>query len=347
MPVRNRHGKPNTMGSDNGRLSPNGRYLAYCSFDPNIVKPDSFEYIPGDLPFLRDTDVFVRDLRTGRTRRLSTAWNGKEADEYSCGAEVADNGDVTFSSLASNLVRRDPNGNGEDYFLYDWSSRHLYRLGQLDFAVTISGDGETIVGLARRQLDRADHNAFDDIYLLHRRSDGSPGRIELVSRKAGGGGLDLNCEVPLTISHDGRYVVGSCRDGEVLDPPVPDKATHLVLFDRKRGTHTLINPSADEHSAVETVAVSDDGRSVFFGSSSYLYAGAPVEVGPDVYYWRRGEGLTMVSVGDDSTYRWAHGWVDITGDGKQVLFESDSPLVPGDNTRGVLDSDVYVVRMGS
>jgi hypothetical protein len=29
-----------------------------------------------------------------------------------------------------------------------------------------------------------------------------------------------------------------------------------------------------------------------------------------------------------------------------VLFDSDSALVEGDNTRGVLDPDVYVVRIG-
>ena len=54
--------------------------------------------------------MFVRDLRTGKTRRLSTAWNGKEADDYSCGPTVADNGDTTFESEANNLVRDDPDG---------------------------------------------------------------------------------------------------------------------------------------------------------------------------------------------------------------------------------------------
>ena len=211
----------------------------------------------------------------------------------------------------------------------------------------MTGDGRLVVGLARQQLVRADHNAYDDLYVMKRRRDGSPGSYELVSRKAGGGeALDTGCGEPYTTSHDGRYVVGQCQDGEVLDPPLPDKSAYLVLFDRKRGTHTLINPSTDELSGVSSVAVSDDGRSVFFGSMSYGYLGVPTEVGPDVYYWTRGGGLTMVSVGDDVTYRWATGWIDITGDGRQVLFESDSALVPGDNARGATDTDVYVVRIG-
>ena len=108
-------------GLSGGSLSPNGRFLAFCSFDPNIVKPDSFTYDEATCRTSRTPTSFVRDLRTGATRRLSTAWNGKEADDHSCGVQVADNGDAIFTSFASDLVRHDPNGSAEDTFLYDWS----------------------------------------------------------------------------------------------------------------------------------------------------------------------------------------------------------------------------------
>ena len=350
IPVRDRHGRPPERGAVTGALSPSGRYLAYCSTDPQIVKPDSYdEYTvepPGEHP---DTDVFVRDLRTGETRRLSTAWKGKESDEASCQPKVADNGDAVFGSSASDLVRHDSNGIGYDVFLYDWSTKRLHRLPELFGGwvhVTISGDGRFVVGLSPKGLVKADRNSLADVYLLHRRRDGSPGRYELVSQRAAGGGLELGCDAgPIDVSHDGRYVVGSCRDGDLFDPPIPDKSSHLTLFDRKTGRHTLLNPTDADPSGVTSAAVSNDGRTVFYGSSSTGYGGTTPEVGPDVYVWRRGEGITLVSAGDDVAYRWWGQFVDLTGDGRLGLFESDSELAP-DATPGFFDQNVYTVRLG-
>jgi hypothetical protein len=350
IPVRDRRGRPPRQGAVTGALSPNGRYLAYCSTDPRIVKPDSFDKYtiepPGEH---QDTDVFVRDLRTGETRRLSTGWNGKESDEASCQPKVADTGDAVFGSSASDLVRHDPNGNDYDLFLYDWSAKRLHRLGEMyggRVHATISGDGRYVVAHSPKRLVDADHNRYSDLYVLHRRRDGSPGRHELVSQRAGGGGLDLGCDAgPIDVSHDGRYVVGSCRDGEMFDPPIADKSSHLTLFDRRSGRHTLLNPTDLGYSYVNTAAVSDDGRTVFYGSSNGGYGETPLEEGPNVYLWRRGQGITLVSVGNDAAYRWWGLYVDLTGDGRLGLFESDSELAP-DATPGFLDSNVYIVRMG-
>jgi hypothetical protein len=350
IPVRDRRGRPPARGAVTGALSPSGRYLAYCSTDPQIVRPDSYdEYTvepPGEHP---DTDVFVRDLRTGETRRLSTAWNGKESDEASCQPKVADNGDAVFGSSASDLVRHDGNGPGYDVYLYDWSAKRLHRLPEFFGGwvhVTISGDGRFVVGLSPKGLVRADRNHLADVYVLHRRRDGSPGRHELVSQRAGGGGLQLGCDAgPVDVSHDGRYVVGSCRDGDLFDPPIPDKSSHLALFDRRSGRHTLLNPTSVDPSGVRTAAVSDDGRTVLYGSSSSGYGGTPLETGPDVYVWRRGAGITLISAGDDVAYRWWGSFVDLTGDGRLGLFESDSELAP-DATPGFFDSNAYTVRLG-
>ena len=84
---------------------------------------------------------------------------------------------------------------------------------------------------------------------------------------------------------------------------------------------------------------------MFYGSSSTGYGGTTPEVGPDVYVWRRGEGITLVSAGDDVAYRWWGQFVDLTGDGRLGLFESDSELAP-DATPGFFDSNAYTVRLG-
>jgi hypothetical protein len=348
IPARDRRGRPPRLGTLQGSLSPSGRFFAYCSPDPQIVKPDSYVHQSNAADPHPDVDVFVRDRRTRETRRLSTAWDGTEADDHSCQPKVADNGDAFFGSSASDLVRRDPNGRGWDGFLYDWSRGRLHRVPGLDagWSVSaISGDGRYVVALSGARLADDDHNGLNDLYVLHRREGGGPGRFELLSQRAGGGGLELGCDAgPIDVSHDGRYVVGSCRDGGLFEPPIADKTTHLVLFDRKRDRRTLLNPSSLESSAAASAAVSDDGRTVAFGSYDGIYEGTPVEEGADVFVWRRGQGVALVSVGEDSAYRWWGGYVDLTGPGDEVLFQSDSELVP-DQDPDFFSSNVFVVGL--
>ena len=52
-----------------------------------------------------------------------------------------------------------------------------------------------------------------------------------------------------------------------------------------------------------------------------------------------------MSAGDDVAYRWWGQFVDLTGDGRLGLFESDSELAP-DATPGFFDQNVYTVRLG-
>jgi Tol biopolymer transport system component len=82
-------------------LSANGRYAAFTSRAPNLVADDRNE----------KADVFVHDLWTGRTIRVSLTADGTEADGDSFVAGIsADGRVVAFTSLADKLVRGDTNG---------------------------------------------------------------------------------------------------------------------------------------------------------------------------------------------------------------------------------------------
>jgi len=82
-------------------LSANGRYAAFTSRAPNLVEDDRND----------KADVFVHDLWSGRTIRVSLTADGTEADGDSFVAGIsADGRVVTFTSLADNLVRGDTNG---------------------------------------------------------------------------------------------------------------------------------------------------------------------------------------------------------------------------------------------
>jgi Tol biopolymer transport system component len=81
-------------------LSANGRYAAFTSRAANLV--------PGDRNGM--PDVFVRDLVTGRTIRVSVTARGGDANGPSFISGIsADGRVVAFQSFASNLVPGDTN----------------------------------------------------------------------------------------------------------------------------------------------------------------------------------------------------------------------------------------------
>ena len=95
------HGSRASLFMSRPFLSENGRYAAFTSRAPNLVEGDHNE----------KADVFVHDLWTGRTIRVSLTADRTEADGDSFVAGIsADGRVVAFTSLADNLVRGDTNG---------------------------------------------------------------------------------------------------------------------------------------------------------------------------------------------------------------------------------------------
>src|SRR4051812_2313770 len=91
-------------------LSRTGRFVAFVSDSTNLV--------PGDTNAA--DDVFVHDLKTGKTTRVSVASGGAQAAEGALD-EVSISGDgrlVAFASRSDDLVARDGNRNN-DVFVHD------------------------------------------------------------------------------------------------------------------------------------------------------------------------------------------------------------------------------------
>ena len=103
-----------TGGRGNGHsadpaFGADGRYLVFASAATDLVPGADRNMV---------YDVFLRDLRTGLTRRVSVRGDGVEANDESFEAVVSPNGRrVLFSSTATNLVPGDPRVN-EDVYLW-------------------------------------------------------------------------------------------------------------------------------------------------------------------------------------------------------------------------------------
>jgi len=194
-----------TEVSDGGSYSPSisadGRYVAFDSDASNLVS--------GDTNLM--TDVFVRDLQTGTTTRVSVDSSGGEGNAYSYNSSIsADGRYVAFRSLASNLVSGDLNGTW-DVLVRDRQAGTTTRISVDSSGVqgngssdvpSISADGQYVAfASAASNLVSGDDNATNDIF-VHDRQTGATTRASVDSSGVQGNGYS---DVP-SISADGRYV---------------------------------------------------------------------------------------------------------------------------------------------
>ena len=184
------HGRQPNRGNDSWdpTLSAHGRYVAFTSSASNLVAHDTNNL----------ADVFVRNLRTGSTTRVSVSSRGKQAagDRSRNGSNapsISANGRyVAFHSAASNLVRGDTN-RVFDIFVHDRKTHQTRRVsvsnrgGQANAESfgppSISPDGRYVAfGSLASNLVAGDANDTTDVFVYDRRT----GRVTLASRNTGG-----------------------------------------------------------------------------------------------------------------------------------------------------------------
>ena len=96
----NSHGGQTNGGLGRVTMSSDGNLIAFQS--------DAWNIVPNDDNLVQD--IFVHDMKTGKTTRASVSSSGAEADAYSANAAIsADGSVVAFESDAGNLVESDQN----------------------------------------------------------------------------------------------------------------------------------------------------------------------------------------------------------------------------------------------
>jgi Tol biopolymer transport system component len=149
-------------------ISADGRYVAFSSEASNLV--------PGDTN--GTSDVFVRDLGTGATSRVSVSGAGDEANNESFGAAIsADGQHVAFLSEASNLVSGDTNAKF-DVFVRDLGTGSTSRVSvstageqanDHSYDLAISADGRYVAFSSEASnLVPGDTNGTSDVFVRDR-----------------------------------------------------------------------------------------------------------------------------------------------------------------------------------
>ncbi len=146
-------------------ISADGRFVTFSSKASNLV--------PGDTNFSQD--IFVRDLSTNTTARVSVSGAGNQGNSNSRSPSISGNGRfVAFASDASNLVPGDTNG-AQDIFVRDLSTNTNTRVSvsstgnqanQDCFTPSISADGRFVAfNSSASNLVPGDTNNENDIFV--------------------------------------------------------------------------------------------------------------------------------------------------------------------------------------
>ena len=152
-------------------ISAHGRFIAFQSFATNLVSADTNGF----------ADVFVHDIISGTTRRVSIGPGGAQGDEDSFVPAIsADGRFVAFASAAANLVRGDANGTS-DVFVRDRDQGTTRRVSlgpagvEGDNAsgtggtVAISWDGRFVAFASfASNLVLSDTNGVEDVFVRDR-----------------------------------------------------------------------------------------------------------------------------------------------------------------------------------
>ncbi len=111
-------GDQGDLRSELPAISADGAVVAFRSASTTLV-PDDTNRVPSGGSD-SGMDVFVRDLATGHTERVSVSSGGGEAHGFSAGPSLSSDGRyVAFDSSAADLVADDANGEVQDVFRHD------------------------------------------------------------------------------------------------------------------------------------------------------------------------------------------------------------------------------------
>jgi len=328
--------------SYDGVISGNGRYVAFLSDATNLVTGDTNAA----------TDVFIRDLILGVTRRVSTSAAGTEANAGSFDVSLSYDGRyVAFASNASNLVSGDTNSQA-DVFVKDLQTNLVTRVSVGAGGVqsnnpsanpSLSGDGRLVAfESTASNLVSGDTNGLQDIFLRNIQS----GEIRRMSVDSNGVQGNLNSSNP-SLSGDGQLLVFESDSSNLV---ANDANSSADIFLKNVSTNVLTRISTSSagvegDNSSHHPTISYDGTGVaFYAAATNLVSGDTNGSAQDVYFKQLSNNVTTrLSVstagvqGDNNSIA---GKASVSGDGRYVVFDSSSTNLSTDDTNSV--ADIYV-----
>jgi Tol biopolymer transport system component len=305
-------------------ISADGRVVAFVSAAPDLVTGDTNH----------STDVFVHDLTTGATTRVSHPTGGAQASGGSDQPALSGDGSVVvFTSTAPDMVTDDHNGVA-DVFRHDRASNTTKRVslnrsgGDPDGASTapdVSLDGKVVAFASdATNLIASDGNGTTDVFVSE---GGIIERVDVGTPQPSGGP-----SFSPSLSGDGKRVAFA-SDATNLVAGDTNGQTDVFLFDRPSGSTTRVSVAGDGATFADgrstEPALSANGQFVAFTSdaTNLLAPGADTNGVADVF----GRDLTLQKTTRESigpagaqTTQPSSG-PEVSSDGGVVAFLSSAP----------------------
>ena len=327
-------------------ISGDGRYVVFHSSGDILSANDTNE----------STDVFLHDMQTGETTRISVASDGSQANQGGSRPSISSDGRyIAFHSYSDNLTANDTNSVC-DIFVYDRIEGITERIsvasdgsqgnGNSQYA-SINSDGRYVTFTSEADnLVSGDTNGVRDVFMYDRQTHQT---IRVSVDSSGNQGNDSSWDSE--ISGNGNFItytsfasnlvagdVNSCiyYFGEVRS------CRDVFVYDVQNGTTTLVSKtSTGAHLDYESLSpsINYDGSKIVF-DSGYLNED---QLRPDMFLYNlQTETIEMISFSlSGSQPNGISGVSSISGDGKKVVFTSfASDIVENDTNEA---SDCFIV----
>ncbi len=331
-------------------LSPNGRFVAFRSGASNLVSGDSNA----------SEDIFVRDLVSGTTVRVSESSAGAQANGPSFSLALSSDGRyVAFGSLATNLVSNDTN-NSRDVFVRDRDADGDGLFDEVGVVSTtrvslsslgVAGDGDSgapAISADGRyvafdsdagNLVTGDLNDLTDVF-VHDRQVATTTRISVSTSGADANGNSLEP----SMSGAGRFVAFQSAASNLVTGDT-NGAIDVFVRDRQSSTTARVSVSSSGTQGnflSNDPSISPDGSFVAFRSLADNLVADDTNSRADVFVFN-GQDATTTRASLDSAG--AQGNLNssdpsVSMDGRLVVFSSlASNLIASDGNGAI---DVFV-----
>jgi hypothetical protein len=292
-------------------ISRDGRYVVFTSTDVGALDGSPCQNPLSGTNFagatLCDYQVYIHDMKTARTWRVSATAAGQPADSASYAPSIsADDRYVVFTSEADNLASNDTNRclptrpvSCPDVYLHDLRNGH-------NELVSVALGGQAPLGS----------------------SPGAP-----LTAGYSGGGESGAAFYPTAISADDRYVVFGSNANDLVPSTPPLVVRGIYVRDRKLGRTMRVSVDSSGHPidlggwAVH-VPISANGRFVVLPDNCSMH---------DIV-----TGATYPLTACDSAGLVFPG---LTADGREAVFASDETNLVGNDTNK--STDVFVYDQGA